>query len=98
MQVNQRLRSLPERLVSNESLTESEQDVTALRQTTNEKAQQTESSIKSGAIFTELQQASLDWETLNKESKNLSETLTNHATALDNDIRLLKSDQSRCST
>lgn len=97
MQVNQRLRSLPERLVSNESLTELEQDVNALRQTTNNKAQQTEAAIQSGAIFTELQQASLDWEALNKRSKNLSEALTKHATTIDNEIQSLKNDQSRWS-
>ena len=98
MQVNQRLRSLPERLVSNESLTELEQQVNELRQTTTEKAQQTELAIQSGGIFTELQQATLDWEALSKESKSLSETLSKHATALDSEIQSLSNDQSRWST
>src|SRR5215510_2782031 len=40
IQLNQRLRSLPERLVSNESLTDLDQRVNALRQATSDKAQQ----------------------------------------------------------
>jgi small-conductance mechanosensitive channel/DNA-binding transcriptional regulator YdaS (Cro superfamily) len=93
IQLNQRLRSLPESLVSNASLTELDQRVNALRQTTSDKAQQTEAAIQSDAIFTELQQASLDWEALNKESRAVSESLTKYATGLDSEIQLLKNDQ-----
>ena len=98
MQLNQRLRTLPERVVSVDSLTTLESQINTLKQTTGEKAQQTESAIQSGAILTELQQASLDWEALSKEGKSLSETLTRHANSVDGELQSLKNDQSRWST
>jgi potassium efflux system protein len=95
MQLNQRLRSSQERVVSNESLTLLETQINALKQKIGKKAQQTELAIQSGAVFTELQQSSLEWEALSKEAKSLSETLTKHASSLDGELQSLKNDQSR---
>src|SRR5678815_4960283 len=51
MQINQRLRGLPDRLISNESLTDLEQETNKLKDSTSEKARKTETAIQSGAIF-----------------------------------------------
>ena len=80
MQLNQRLRTLPDRLVSDQSLAELQQQINSLEETTREIERKTEQAIQSGAIFTELQESELDWEALNKKVKSLSETLIRHAT------------------
>src|SRR4030095_9768060 len=95
MQLNQDLRSLPERSVSLQVLGQLEQQINALIATTNEKASKTEQAIQAGAIFTELQQSSLDWQALQREVDGLAETLTQHATSLENGLRTLKTDQTR---
>jgi len=93
--LSQRLRSLPERLISDKSLTDLEQQVSRLKQTISDKTQQTEAAIQSGAIFTELQQSSLDWEALGKEARNLSEALTKQSSALESEVQSLKNEESR---
>jgi len=95
MQINQRLRGVPDRLISSESLTELEQQTNKLKDSTSEKARKTETAIQSGAIFTELQQLSLDWEALGKQVKDLTATLTRNATAIENELQSLKKDESR---
>src|SRR5262249_45512716 len=95
MQLNQQLRTLPERVVSKEALVQLEQQVNSLKATVDEKAQKTEQAIQSGAIFTELQQLSLDWDALNQQVESLSETLTKHATSLESEARTLKNAESR---
>jgi small-conductance mechanosensitive channel len=95
MQINQRLRSLPDRLVSSEALTKLEQQIRKLEEATRARASQTEQAIQSGAIFAELQQASLDWDASQKEVESLSETLTKHATGLESELQSLRRDESR---
>ena len=95
MQLNQRLRSLPDRLVSNESLAEIEQQVSDLRETTSAKAPDTELAIKSGAIFAELQQLLLDWRVLSKRVDGLVTVLNEQATPLADEVGSLKKDESR---
>ncbi|HSE20030.1 MAG TPA: mechanosensitive ion channel domain-containing protein [Pyrinomonadaceae bacterium] len=95
MQLNQRLRSMRERVISNESLTGLEQQTNKLKDSTSEKARKTETAIQSGATFTELQQTSLDWDALKGQVKDLSQTLTGHATSVENELKSLKSDESR---
>src|SRR4030095_5491097 len=60
-----------------------------------EKARETEQAIQTGAVFIELQQISVDWESLHKEVGNLSDKLTKQATTLNNEINTLKGDESR---
>jgi len=95
MQLNQRLRGLPDRLVSNESLADIEQQVGELRETTSQKAPDTELAIQSDAIFAELQQLLLDWRVLSKRVEVLASVLTEHATPLDEETASLKRDESR---
>jgi len=95
MRLNQELRSLPDSTVSNEVLAQLEQQINVLSATTSEKARKTEQALQTGAIFTELQQSSLDWQALQREVDGLAETLTQHATTLENGLRTLKSDQTR---
>jgi len=95
MRLNQELRSLPESSVSNEALIRLEQRINVLSATTSEKARKSEQTIQAGAIFTELQQSSLDWQALQREVDGLAETLTQDATTLENELRTLKSDQNR---
>jgi potassium-dependent mechanosensitive channel len=97
IQLNQRLRSLPDRIVSNESLGETEHQVNELSATTVEKDHETRSTLQAGAILSELEQLSGDWQAFAKEVKDLSERLTKQATALDNEIRSLRSEESRWS-
>ncbi len=97
IQLNQRLRSLPDRIVSDESLGETEHEVNALSATTGEKDHDTQATLQAGAILSELEQLSGDWQALAKEVKDLSERLTKQATALDNEIRSLRSEESRWS-
>lgn len=97
IQLNQRLRSLPDRIVSDESLGETEHQVNELSATTDEKDHETQATLQAGAILSELEQLSGDWQALAKEVKDLSERLTKQATALDNEIRSLRSEESRWS-
>jgi len=97
IQLNQRLRSLPDRIVSDESLGETEHQVNQLSATTDEKDHETQATLQAGAILSELEQLSGDWQALAKEVKDLSERLTKQATALDNEIRSLRSEESRWS-
>lgn len=97
VQLNQRLRSQPDRIVSDESLGETEQQVNELNRTTDDKAHETQATLRAGAIFSELEQLSVDWNALTKEVKDLSEQLTKQAIALDNEIRSLLSQESRWS-
>src|SRR4030095_707313 len=51
--------------------------------------------IQTEAVFIELQQISVDWESLHKEVGDLSDKLTKHITTLHNEIIALKGDKSR---
>ena len=97
IQLNQRLRSLPDRIVSDESLGETEHQVNELSATTVEKDHETRATLQAGAILSELEQLSGDWQAFAKEVKDLSERLTKQATALDDEIRSLRSEESRWS-
>ena len=97
IQLNQRLRSLPDRIVSDESLGETEHQVNELSATTGEKDHDTQATLQAGAILSELEQLSGDWQALAKEVKDLSERLTKQATALENEIRSLRSEESKWS-
>ena len=97
IQLNQRLRSLPDRIVSEESVIGNEQRIRSLKGTIAEKSEETASIIRSGAVLIELEQLSMDWGALNEEVASLSETLVKQLTILDNELRSLKSDDSRWS-
>jgi small-conductance mechanosensitive channel len=95
IQLNQRLQSLPDRLPSEESFTGLEQQIRHLETMTREKQQQTESIIQAGAIFNDLQQASLEWENVRKKVETLSGTLTRDATSLEQDLQSLREQSAR---
>lgn len=97
IQLEQRLSSLSGRLVSDKSINETGQQANELKAATEEKARETETTIQIGAIFSELEQLSVDWQALKKEVEDLSATLTKQATSLDNEIRGLRNEQSRWS-
>src|SRR5262245_49950381 len=67
IQLNQRLRGLPDRLVSEESRVYLEQEVLRIGDTTAKKASQTEAAIQSRAAMSDLQQFSQDWQNLQKQ-------------------------------
>jgi len=94
MQLNQRLRTLPDRVVSEQSIGELQQQIQSIEETTRETARKTDQAVQSGAIYSELQETALDWEALNKQVKSLSETLIKHATALESELHSLRSDES----
>lgn len=93
MQLSQRLRNLPDKLLSAASLEELQQRTNRIAEETTGKARQTESEIPTAAI-SQLQQFLLDWNNLKKEIANLSQTLTKHATALEQETESLKDDES----
>jgi small-conductance mechanosensitive channel len=95
IRLNQRLRGLPDRLVSDESRAYLEQEVTRIGETTSKKASQTESAIQSHAAMSDLQQFSQDWQNLQKQIQSLSNILTRHATVLEQEVESLKGDESR---
>ncbi|PWT89438.1 MAG: hypothetical protein C5B55_11415 [Blastocatellia bacterium] len=97
IQLSQRLRSLSDKLMSNDALRETEQQVNNLKLTTDDKAIETQAILQAGAILTELEQLSVDWKVSDKEVADLSERLTKQATSLDSEIRSLLSEQSRWS-
>ncbi|HEX5602192.1 MAG TPA: hypothetical protein VFX63_06555, partial [Pyrinomonadaceae bacterium] len=88
---------MPDRIVTQESLGQTNQQVNELTAATDEKAHETETTLRAGAILSELEQLSVDWQAPAKEVKDLSERLTKQATALDNEIRSLRSEGSRWS-
>jgi potassium efflux system protein len=94
IQLNERLRTLPDRIVSDETLADLEKRTKDLAETTLEKARQTQSATQSGAIFVELQQSTLDWNRLKNQVESLSQVLTKHATALEQEIQSLRNDES----
>ncbi|HEU4769976.1 MAG TPA: mechanosensitive ion channel domain-containing protein [Pyrinomonadaceae bacterium] len=95
IQLDQRLRSLPERLAPSDGLVQLEQQLNELKETTTEQARETELAIQSGAVFTDLQQSSIDWQELRREAAGIADTLTKQATAVENEIRSLKNEESR---
>jgi potassium-dependent mechanosensitive channel len=97
IQLDQRIRTLPDRLLSAESLANLENQTNRLSQETGEKARLTESAIQAGALPNELQQSSLDWNNLKKQAGALSQDLTRHATALEKEIESLEGDETRWS-
>ena len=97
IELNQRLRSLPDRIVSDESLGETEQQINQLRASADEKTRDTQETLQAGAIISELEQLSVDWQAVAKEVKDLSEQLTKEATTLDQEIRSLRSEEARWS-
>ena len=97
IQLNQRLRTLHERIMSNESTNDIEKRITEVKASTDEKSQETQTIIRYGAILTELEQSLQEWQALTKEVGRLSERLINELTSLDNDLRALKSDELRWS-
>ena len=95
MQLDQRLRTLPDRLVPESVLSEIEQEVNQLRETTGGKARETKASIQSGALLAELQQSLLDWQSLSEQVTDLADSLTGRATSLEVELRSLRENQSR---
>ena len=98
IQINQRLLNLPDRIVSEESLGDTTQRVNELTATTDEKAHETRATLQAGAILSELEQLLVDWQAPAKEVGDLSDRLTKQATALDNEIRTLRNEESRWSS
>jgi potassium efflux system protein len=97
IQLEQRLSSISDRLVSNESINETAQQVNELKASADEKIAETDSILNAGAIFSELEQLSVDWQGLKKDVEDLSANLAKQATSLDNEIRSLRSEESRWS-
>ena len=97
IQLNQRLLNLPDRIVSEEALGKTNQQVNELTAATGEKAQETRTTVQAGAILSELEQLSVDWQAPSKEVNDLSARLTKQAIALDDEIRSLRSEESRWS-
>ncbi len=95
IQLNQRLRTLPERLLSRDALVQIEQRLDELKGTTGERARETELAIQSGALFTDLQQLSIDWQDVSKQVEGVSETLAKQTAAVENELRSLKNDELR---
>ncbi len=95
MQLDQRLRALVDRLAPESVLSEIEQEVNQLRETTGEKARETEASIQSGALLAELQQSLLDWQSLREQVTDLADNLTGRATSLEAELRSLQDSESR---
>ena len=97
IQLNQRLRTLPDRIVSEEAVLQSENRVNNLKTAITEKEGETAAVVNSGAVLGELEQLSLDWSGLNKDVEDVSAQLTKQLTTLDSEIRSLKNDESRWS-
>jgi small-conductance mechanosensitive channel len=97
MQLRQRLRGLADRLAPEPLLAGIEQESNGLRETTREKARETEAVIQSGATIAEgeLQQSLLDWQSLSKRVAILAQTLSKQATAVAAEVRSLRDDQTR---
>ena len=95
IQLNDKIRTLPDRIVTDETLMDLEQRANALGETILEKAEQNQSAVQSGAILVEFQQSTLDWNRLKNQVDSLSKLLTGHATTLEKEIQSLKDDQSR---
>jgi len=95
IQLNQRLRNLPDRLLSIEALTELGQQLDQLKETTNENARDTELAIQSGAVFTDLQQLTIDWQDLNKQVQSIAQTLAGQASLVETEINALKNEEVR---
>jgi small-conductance mechanosensitive channel len=95
IQLNQRLRTLPDRIATDASITESDQATNTLKAKIANNTRETEQAIQTEAVFIELQQISVDWESLQKEVGTLSDKLTKQITTLNNEINALKGDQSR---
>jgi len=95
MQLDQRLRTLPDRMVPEAVLSETEREINQLRETIREAAREAEASIQSGAILTELQQSLLDWQSLSERVTDLADSLTGQAISLEAEVRSLRDIQTR---
>ncbi len=95
IQLNQRLRNLPDRLLSLEALNELGKQLDQLKEVTNESARETEAAIQSGAVFTDLQQLTIDWQDLSKQVQAIAETLNGQGTLVENEIKALKNEEAR---
>ena len=95
LQLNQSIRTLSERSVTDESLNQLEQQINGIKAKTGKRATETELAIQSGAIFVDLQQSLRDWEDLKKELDGVSATLTRRATELENEIKSYTSEEAR---
>lgn len=95
LQLNQSIRTLSERSVTDESVIQLEQQINGIREKTAKRANETELAIQSGAIFVDLQQSARDWEDLKKELDGVSETLTRRATELENEIKSYTNEEAR---
>ena len=95
MKLRQRLRGLPDRLAPQSLLDEIDKHANELRETTTEKARETEHLIESGVILAELHQSLLDWQALNRQAADLAQSLARQATAVAEQARLLRDEQTR---
>ena len=92
LQLNQNIRGLADRTVTDESLNQLEQQINSVKETTGKRGAETESAIQSGAIFVDLQLSLRDWEALKKVLDGVSDTLTRRAAELENEIKLFTSE------
>ncbi|HWO02576.1 MAG TPA: mechanosensitive ion channel domain-containing protein [Blastocatellia bacterium] len=95
MKLKQRLRGVPDRLATEPLLADLEQRVNELRETTSEQAREAEAIIQAGATLNELQQLTLDWQSLSKQIAGLAEIVTRQAAAVEAEIRSLREEQTR---
>jgi small-conductance mechanosensitive channel len=83
--------------VSDQSINEADLRINELNASAAEKSQETETMIRYGAIFSELEQSFRDWRDLSEEVGKLSGVLIKEQTTLDNELRALQYDESRWS-
>jgi potassium-dependent mechanosensitive channel len=95
LQLNQSIRGLADRTVTEESLNQLEQQINGVKETTGKRGGQTELAIQSGAIFVDLQQSLRDWEVQKKILDGVSDTLTRGAAELENEIKSFTSEEAK---
>src|SRR5262252_1374111 len=75
IKLNDKIRTLPDRIVTDETLMDLEQRTKGLEETTLEKAGQTQLAVQSSAVFVEFQQSTLEWNRLKNQVESLSKIL-----------------------
>lgn len=94
MQLDQRLRTLPDRFVPESLLTEIHEEVNQLRAATSERSSEMEASVSSDLLLAELQQSLLEWQPLSNQVTELAEDLTGWATSLETEACSMRESES----
>ncbi|HXK62278.1 MAG TPA: mechanosensitive ion channel [Acidobacteriota bacterium] len=94
MQLDQRLRTLPDRLAPESLLAEISEEVNQLRAATSERSSEMEVTVPSNLFLAELQQSLLEWQSLSNQVTDLAENLTGWATSLEAEARSMGESES----